>query len=301
MKKKAPFLLPAAMILALWTTGDAKAPKDPYYESFFEKVRLIMTKEEIDIYKHLIDEAAKENFIEDFWKMRDPFPDTEENEFKNEFDRRIAMANRWFGEGRGTRRGWDSERGRILLQLGEPDRRESRDMMYDRIDQNTTVYGYDIWVYYNYQLYLEFADTGGGQFRLTNYPTELLSAIESANAHTTMGNKVNIKNLFKFDLSYKKGQLIISIPTKKISFQEKEGKISAEFKISIFLYHNFKKKDIQTMTRRIADDKDKILDLKEVEIPIPYELKEKGKYYFEVTVEDSMTSSSYRNFLSYKL
>ena len=55
------------------------------------------------------------------------------------------------------------------------------------------------------------------------------------------------------------------------------------------------------MTRRIADDKDKILDLKEVEIPIPYELKEKGKYYFEVTVEDSMTSSSYRNFLSYKL
>ena len=301
MKKKVSLLLPAVMILALWTTGNAKAPKDPYYESFFEKARLIMTSAEIDIYKHLPDDATKENFIEDFWKMRDPFPDTEENEFKNEFDRRIAVANRWFSEGRGSRRGWDSDRGRILLQLGEPDRRESRDMLYYPIDQSTTVYGYDIWIYYNYQLYLEFADTGGGQFRIMNYPTELLSAIESAKAHMTMGSKVNMKNLLKFDLSYKKGQLIISIPTKKISFQEKEGKVSAEFKISVFLYHNYKKKDIQKITRQITDDKDRILDLKEVEIPIPYELKEKGKYYFEVIVEDSMTSSSYRNFLSYKL
>lgn len=301
MKKKGILLLPAVMILSLWATGDAKTPKDPYYESFFEKARLIMTKEETDIYKHLTEEEEKKNFIEDFWKMRDPFPDTEENEFKYEFDRRIAVANRWFGEGRGAKRGWDSDRGRILLQLGEPDRRESRDMLYYPVDVNTTVYGYDIWIYYSYQLYLEFADTGGGQFRLMNYPNELLSALESAKAHMTMGNKVNIKNLLKFDLAYKQGQLIITIPTKRISFQEKEGKVSAEFKISIFLYHNYKKKDIQKMTRQIIDEKSRILDLKEVEIPIPYELKEKGKYYFEVIVEDSTTSSSYRNFLSHKL
>jgi GWxTD domain-containing protein len=301
MKKKATLLLPAVMIMALWAAVDAKAPKDPYNESFFEKTRLIMTKEEIDIYKHLTEDAAKENFIEDFWRMRDPFPDTEENEFKMEFERRIAIANRWFHDGLGRKRGWDSDRGRILLQLGEPDKRESRDMLYYPVDASTTVYGYDIWVYYSYHLYLEFADTGGGQFRLMNYPTELLSAIDSAKAHTTMGNKVDIKNLLKFDLSYKKGQLIITIPTKRISFQEKEGKVSAEFKITIFLYHNYQKKDIQKMTRQISDEKDKILALKEVEIAIPYQLKEKGKYYFEVVIEDSMTSSSYRDFLSHKL
>ena len=301
MSKKAKLILPALMIMTLWATGDAKKAKDPFNESFFEKARLIMTKVEIDIYDHVTDKEAKETFIEDFWKMRDPYPDTEENEFKIEFDRRVAVANRWFREGRGAKRGWDSDRGRILLQLGEPDKRESRDMVYYPIDVGTTVYGYDIWVYYNYQLYLEFADTGGGQFRLLNYPTELLSAIEIAKTNTSMGNKANLKNLLKFDLSYKQGQLIISIPTKKILFEEKEGKAFAEFKITIILYHNYLKKDIQTTTRKISDDKNRLLDLKEVEIPIAYELKEKGKYYFEVVVEDVMGSSKYRNFLSYKL
>jgi len=195
MSKKAKLILPAVMIMTLWATGDAKKAKDPFNESFFEKARLIMTKVEIDIYDHVTDKEAKETFIEDFWKMRDPYPDTEENEFKIEFDRRVAVANRWFREGRGAKRGWDTDRGRILLQLGEPDKRESRDMVYYPIDVGTTVYGYDIWVYYNYQLYLEFADTGGGQFRLLNYPTELLSAIEIAKTNTSMGNKANLKNL----------------------------------------------------------------------------------------------------------
>jgi len=93
MNKKTKLFLPAVLIMALWTTGDAKKEKDPFYESFYEKARLIMTKVETDIYDHLTDKEEKEAFIEDFWKMRDPYPDTAENEFKVEFDRRIAVAN----------------------------------------------------------------------------------------------------------------------------------------------------------------------------------------------------------------
>lgn len=67
---------------------------DPFYESFYEKTSLIMTKEEMEIYKHLPDKESKEEFIREFWKIRDPDLGSEENENKIEFERRIEYANR---------------------------------------------------------------------------------------------------------------------------------------------------------------------------------------------------------------
>ena len=92
-------------MLSACASGKQKINQDPYYESFFEKARLIMTKEEIEIYKQLPDLKSKEEFIDEFWKKRDPFPETPENENKIEFERRIAYANRWFRENRRCRAG----------------------------------------------------------------------------------------------------------------------------------------------------------------------------------------------------
>ncbi|UCH95670.1 MAG: GWxTD domain-containing protein, partial [Candidatus Aminicenantes bacterium] len=105
------------------STSVSQIPKELYKDSFFEKARFIMTKQEIEIYKHLPDKAGKEQFIEEFWKKRDPNPETEENESREEFEERITYANKWFKE-HSKDRGWDTQRGRILLQLGFPDRRE---------------------------------------------------------------------------------------------------------------------------------------------------------------------------------
>ncbi len=101
-----------------------------------------MTGEEIQIYKHLADRKAREEFIEEFWQKRDPLPDTPENEARVEFDRRIAYANRWFKENRAAGRGWDTPRGRILIQLGEPDNRYLNDMIND-----PGVKGFERWIY----------------------------------------------------------------------------------------------------------------------------------------------------------
>jgi GWxTD domain-containing protein len=87
--------------------------KDP----FFEKARLIMTKQEIEIYKHLPDKKAKDEFVVEFWKKRDPSPETEENENLEEFMERIEYANKWFNEG-SKGRGRYTERRRILLKEG---------------------------------------------------------------------------------------------------------------------------------------------------------------------------------------
>ncbi|MFQ5695346.1 MAG: GWxTD domain-containing protein, partial [Terriglobia bacterium] len=52
----------------------------------------------------------------------DPNPATPENEFKIEHYRRIDHANRYFGISDGTD-GWRTDRGRIYIQLGEPNQR----------------------------------------------------------------------------------------------------------------------------------------------------------------------------------
>ena len=119
MKKDILLLIVCVLVLCGLPQPIGAAASDP----FFEKARLIMTKEEIEIYKHLPGAEEKEEFIKEFWKKRDPTPATEENENREEFEKRIAYANKWFNEG-SKGRGWDTERGRILLQLGFPDRRE---------------------------------------------------------------------------------------------------------------------------------------------------------------------------------
>lgn len=51
---------------------------DLFFESFYEKTRLIMREEEKEIYRSLPDTASRKEFIERFWKIRDPDPTTEE-------------------------------------------------------------------------------------------------------------------------------------------------------------------------------------------------------------------------------
>src|SRR5262249_17249089 len=53
----------------------------------------ILTQAERDTWKKLKTDEEREKFIEDVWRSRDPNPDTEENEFKEEFYERIAYAN----------------------------------------------------------------------------------------------------------------------------------------------------------------------------------------------------------------
>ena len=40
---------------------------DPFYESFYEKTRLIMTQNEMKIFKSLKGDELKKVFIEEFW------------------------------------------------------------------------------------------------------------------------------------------------------------------------------------------------------------------------------------------
>ncbi len=87
-----------------------------------EDVVWIITDEERAAFKQLSNDEERDNFIEAFWQRRDPTPDTEENEYKEEHYRRIAYANEHYAAGIP---GWKTDRGRIYIMYGPPDENDS--------------------------------------------------------------------------------------------------------------------------------------------------------------------------------
>jgi len=94
----------------------------PYKKWLDQDVVWIITDEERKAFMLLSNDEERDNFIEAFWQRRDPTPDTEENEFKEEHYRRIAYANEHYAAGIP---GWKTDRGRIYIVFGPPDEIES--------------------------------------------------------------------------------------------------------------------------------------------------------------------------------
>ncbi len=255
-----------------------------------------MTEEEVQIYRHLAGNKDREAFIKEFWDKRDPIPETPENEIKEEFERRIAMANRWFKENRPPGRGWDTQRGRILLQLGEPDNRYQTDMT-----NSANIKGYERWIYYYYQLELIFIDSSGfGEYKLRNWPVELLTAIEQAKFTLNLGDQKETKKTFAFRAGYRDGQIVISIPMNKIRFHEEGENVKAEYKVTVYVYRDYLKIDTPAFSKQLVYPKNDIPGEKEISFSQPYPLAGKGKYFFDVIVEDTMTGSKSRDIISLK-
>jgi GWxTD domain-containing protein len=126
------------------------------FEQTLEMVRIIATDEE---YRALAEapEDERQAAWDNFWKQRDPTPETARNEFKEEFFRRVRYANRHFGV---LEPGWKSDRGRVYILYGPPDQIES-------YPQNMGSPPYEIWDYYRLRLRFVFVDYDGfGRYEL---------------------------------------------------------------------------------------------------------------------------------------
>ncbi len=85
---------------------------------------LIITSEEREVWKRLKTPEEKMQFIKIFWSRRDPILRTRENEFKQEFYRRIEYANKNYVEGNTP--GWKTARGQTYIVFGAPSRIDKR-------------------------------------------------------------------------------------------------------------------------------------------------------------------------------
>ncbi len=81
-------------------------------------LRYILVPDDLSHLKGLPREKQKE-WIEAYWKEKDPTPGTEANELRMEHYRRIQHANQRFTAMR--QKGMDTDRGQIYIRYGEPD------------------------------------------------------------------------------------------------------------------------------------------------------------------------------------
>jgi len=92
--------------------------KDKFEHWFKEEVSLLLDKAEKEQFKKLSTTEEKKKFIAVFWACRDPNPETETNEFKDEWYKRLDHVNKTFT--RGLKKGWRSDTGKVYLFFGKP-------------------------------------------------------------------------------------------------------------------------------------------------------------------------------------
>ncbi|MBL8148603.1 MAG: GWxTD domain-containing protein [Blastocatellia bacterium] len=155
---------------------------DKVYKRWLDNdVAYIITPEERAAFKKLQTDEEREQFIEQFWLRRDPDPDTTENEYREEYYRRIAYSNEKFSSGIP---GWKTDRGRIYITFGPPDSIESHPAggPYERPfaegGGTTSTYPFEIWFYRYLEgvgsgIEIEFVDpTMTGEYRIARSPDE---------------------------------------------------------------------------------------------------------------------------------
>jgi GWxTD domain-containing protein len=81
-------------------------------------VGYLLTKEQKRDFSRLSDSVSRSEFITEFWKTRDPKPETPENEARDEFDKRVAFADAQLSQD--ETRGSLTDRGMVFVLLGPP-------------------------------------------------------------------------------------------------------------------------------------------------------------------------------------
>jgi len=106
------FLLSAAFLLA-----EQELPLRQ--REWLKDVSPIITKTEREVFSKLKTDAERDRFIQLFWRQRDTYPDTSENEFEKQYMERVRFADQNFGRGT-SKRGSQTDRGYYYLLLGPP-------------------------------------------------------------------------------------------------------------------------------------------------------------------------------------
>jgi GWxTD domain-containing protein len=147
---------------------------DPINADFLNRVRYIVTAEERRIFLELPD-ADRAAFVDEFWKRRDPDPETEENEFKDEYFKRMEEASRLFiSEGVP---GWMTDRGRIHILFGPP-----TDRIVDSMSGDPANRCMEIWYYGNFPVV--FTDQSCvGHFSLVTYDLTAIGELNLTYMH----------------------------------------------------------------------------------------------------------------------
>jgi GWxTD domain-containing protein len=291
MKKALSFLLGFFFLFLSCAAYQSEKNLTPEEKEFLSTVRYIIIKKERKTFLNLRPSERK-TFIEEFWRKRDPHPETETNEFREEYYKRIEEANHLFPEG--GKLGWLQERGRVYILLGPPERRATYPQGYSSYDPPM-----EIWFYGAHRLI--FIDSyWSGNYELQTDSVRLVAEISAA--QRLAKTKVEAEGVFfDFNLDIKKiaeGELLllIEIPYENIWFAAEEEELKTTLEVTLEIFNASEKKvREETTSYPLSLSKEKFKDVlgKNYAIQIPIRL-EPGQDSVTVTLKNLTGQSQVR-------
>jgi GWxTD domain-containing protein len=122
-----------------------------------DQLQYIANAGEIERMKEESSEEEKRRLFMEFWKKRDPNPNTPRNEKMEEHYSRVEYANKHFGH---YFEGWRTDMGMVFIIFGAPNN-------VDRHPFDIDAKPYEVWSYYDLNHQFVFVDeTGFGDYRL---------------------------------------------------------------------------------------------------------------------------------------
>jgi len=130
------------------------------FKTALEHLRYVANEEEIKKLKKALKEEQVQKW-EEFWKSKDPVPETPLNELKEQYYQRLKYANVKFKTY--SKEGWKTDMGMVYIKYGQPDEVDRHP--FDREEK-----AYQIWHYYELRRIFTFVDNfGNGEYEL-QYP-----------------------------------------------------------------------------------------------------------------------------------
>jgi GWxTD domain-containing protein len=259
-------------------------------KQFLSEVRYIITRQEKKLFPSLGPEERKQ-FIEDFWKKRDPSPGTEENEFRDEYYARIEKANHLFREGSS---GWLTDRGRAYILLGDPERRNTYPSGYTFYDRPM-----EIW-YYKFFTIVFIDYTFTGVYTLEPLSVQQIGVITSSQMRLKPEGLVSNRVVFDFEIRVEQpgaGQvnLLIDVPYARLNMVQKSGQgdtIETALKIDVLVSGPHDEVVLQKQENHPVSLQTSALDKlpKNLSIHLPLQLQP-GSYSVLVTLENATDKS----------
>jgi GWxTD domain-containing protein len=136
------FLLVAALgaLTSPLAFAGAEDKLSPHYREWLDRdVAYIITRAEKSAFLQLATDEAREQFVEQFWEIRNPTPGAPTNPYKDEHYKRLAYASDHFSLNK-SRDGWKTDMGKIYITLGPPEQKA-------RYVNTSEVRAMEIWFY----------------------------------------------------------------------------------------------------------------------------------------------------------
>ena len=270
-----------------------------------------MTDEEMTVYKLLGTPEDKEEFIREFWRIRDPDATTEVNEARVEFESRIKYATQFFSRnpisprqalaGKGSGRGWNNDMGRMYIILGPPDSildQDDSDFHTETMDRwKQGMPRRQIWRYHRFDFGLAFIQKPGHDWAIDETygvpPGKLLQAMDFCKLNLIQGGAAgDLERVLNFKAEYRDGNIVILIPIKRVNFVEADGRLQAKLHFRITVYRDARRIDLLEKDVVLADVQENLEKKTRLETIIPYSLSGRGQFLLDILASDVQANVS---------